>query len=131
MTTFNPIPELLEKYAREVVDASVEIHLALGPGLLESVYEVAMGVELVERSIPFERQLRLPVTYKSHSITAGLRLDIWIDRALIIELKAVDHLEDIHTAQLLTYLKLTGNRLGLLINFNTPRIRRGIKRLVL
>lgn len=131
MADFEPIPKKLEDYSREVIDAAVEIHLALGPGLLESVYETAMCVELLERSIPFETQVRLPVRYKSHSIVAGLRLDIWIDRALVVELKAVERFEDIHTAQLLTYLKLTGNRLGPLINFKTPRIRRGIKRVVL
>jgi GxxExxY protein len=130
MTAFDPIPEKLERYAHDVIDAAVEIHLALGPGLLESVYEMAMRVELEERSIPFETQVRLPIRYKSQSVTAGMRLDIWVDRALVIELKAVERLEAIHTAQLLTYLKLTQNRIGLLINFNTPRIRQGIRRLV-
>jgi len=128
---FQPIPKKLDEYARKIVHAAYEVHSTLGPGLLESVYENAMAVELVGRSLPFERQVVVPVKYKSGLIQTGLRLDIWVDRSVIIELKAVEQLLALHQAQLLTYMKLTGNRLGILINFNTPRIKEGIKRLAL
>ncbi len=131
MSDFHPIPGKLDDYARKIVNAAYQVHSTLGPGLLESVYETAMGVELAQRSIPFQRQVAVPVEYKSETIQAGLRVDIWVDRSVIIELKAVERLLALHQAQLLTYMKLTGNRLGILINFNTPRIKEGIRRLVL
>ncbi len=131
MSDFHPIPGKLDDYARKIVNAAYQVHSTLGPGLLESVYETAMGVELAQRSIPFQRQVAVPVEYKSETIQAGLRVDIWVDRSVIIELKAVERLLALHQAQLLTYMKLTGNRLGILINFNTPRINEVIRRLVL
>ena len=131
MANFDAVPKSVEDNARGVVSAAFEVHSTLGPGLMESVYETAMVAELSERGIPFERQVVVPVRYKSMVIQAGLRLDIWVDKSLIIELKAVERLLGVHHAQLLTYLKLTGNRLGILFNFNTQRMKEGIKRIVL
>lgn len=131
MSSFEPIPEKLDVYARKIVHAAYQVHSTLGPGLLESVYEAAMAVELAELSIPFQRQVAVPVIYKRESLPGGLRLDIWVDESVIVELKAVEKLLALHQAQLMTYMKLTDSRLGLLINFNTSRIKEGIKRLVL
>jgi GxxExxY protein len=113
-----------------VIGAALEVHRTLGPGLLESVYEEALCIELRLRSISFVRQALVPVRYKGY--TAGdMRLDLLVDDAIIVELKAVDELAQIHSAQLLSYLRLTGYKLGLLINFNVPLLRNGVKRLVL
>ncbi len=106
------------------------MHRALGPGLLESAYETCLCHELTLRSIPFERQLQLPVEYKGVRLDAGYRIDILVDKLVIVELKAVDSLAPIHEAQLLTYLKLTHLWLGLLVNFNVPILKHGIKRMV-
>ena len=114
----------------EVIGAAIEVHKALGPGLLESVYEECLSRELDLRDIPYERQKELPVEYKGAKLESGYRLDIVVANKLIIELKTCESLEPIHTAQLLTYLKLTGIKVGLLINFNVPVLKEGIKRLV-
>jgi len=114
----------------EVIGAAIEVHKALGPGLLESVYEECMCVELGLREIPHERQKELPVEYKGAKLDCAYRLDILVARKLVVELKACNSLEPIHEAQLLTYLKLTGLKVGLLINFNVPVLKEGIKRLV-
>jgi GxxExxY protein len=114
----------------EVIGAAIEVHKALGPGLLESVYEECLCREFDLRDIPYERQKELPVAYKGAKLESGYRLDILVANKLIIELKTCESLEPIHTAQLLTYLKLTGIKVGLLINFNVPVLKEGIKRLV-
>lgn len=114
----------------EVIGAAIEVHKALGPGLLESAYEECLCRELELRRIPYERQKALPVEYKGAKLDCGYRLDIVVEEALIIELKACEELKPIHEAQLLTYLKLTGIKVGLLINFNVPVLKEGIKRLV-
>jgi GxxExxY protein len=121
----------VNELSRIIVDAAYAVHTSLGAGLLESVYEVCLCHELEKRGIAFQKQVSLPVVYDGITLEAGLRLDIWVDKKIIIELKAVEQLNDIHKAQVLTYLKLTGNRLGLLINFNTARIKDGIKRVIL
>ncbi|MDX8405974.1 MAG: GxxExxY protein [Mariprofundus sp.] len=121
----------LNELSRQVVDAVFQVHKTLGPGLLESVYEACLCHELGKRDIPFQHQVVLPVIYDGIEIEAGLRLDLWIDKKLIVELKAVEQLHEVHSAQLITYLKLTGTRLGLLVNFNVPVIKQGIKRIVL
>lgn len=131
MSGFDPIPENLEALAKVVVDAAFAVHKALGPGLMESVYEVCLCHELSLRGVRFQRQLELPVVYKNVRLDAGLRIDLLVDEVLILELKAVEKIAPIHEAQLLTYLKLTGRRLGLLINFNVPLIRDAIKRMAL
>lgn len=125
-----PIPERVEWVAKQLVDAAYKVHKALGPGLLESVYESCLCYELTKRRIPFRRQLDLPVVYDGIRLDAGLRLDLLVDECVIAELKAVEKHNALFEAQLLTYLKLTGHRLGLLINFNVELIKDGIKRMV-
>jgi GxxExxY protein len=126
MRDFNDINDL----TGEVIGAAIEVHKALGPGLLESAYEECLSRELDLRDIPYERQRELPVEYKGAKLESGYRLDIVVANKLIVELKTCESLEPIHTAQLLTYLKLTGIKVGLLINFNVPVLKEGIKRLV-
>ena len=112
-----------------VIGAAIEVHKILGPGLLESVYEKCLCHELMLRGIPFERQLELPVEYKGEKLDCGYRIDIVADEDLIVELKSCDSLQPIHEAQLLTYLRLMKKKVGLLINFNVPVLKEGIKRL--
>jgi GxxExxY protein len=116
--------------ASVVVDAAIEVHRILGPGLLESAYEAALAHELGLRGISVERQVLLPVHYKGEYLDAGFRLDLVVGKLLIVELKAVQHIEPIHEAQLLTYLRLSGLWLGLLLNFNVPLMKNGIRRMV-
>lgn len=113
-----------------VIGAAIEVHRHLGPGLLESAYEECLTYELQLRGIEFIRQNSLPVTYKVVHLDCGYRLDVFFPGQLIVEIKAVDALHPIHTAQLMTYLKLSGTRLGLLLNFNTVVLKDGIKRVV-
>jgi GxxExxY protein len=115
----------------EVIGAAIEIHRTLGPGLLESAYEECFCYELQLRNINFERQKPLPVVFKEVSLDCGYRLDLLVMNALVVEIKAVETLLPIHEAQLLTYLKLGGWNIGLLINFNVPVLKNGIKRIVL
>ena len=128
---FEPLPPELGPLSQTIVDAAFRVHKTLGPGLLESVYERCLCHELQSRRVPFLSQLSLPVLYDGINIEAGLRVDMIVDRSIIVELKAAEVMHPIYTAQLLTYLKLTGLRLGLLINFNVPLIRDGIRRIVL
>jgi GxxExxY protein len=130
-TPRKPISQELDQVATQVVDAAFQVHSTLGPGLLESVYEVCLEHELTKRGLSVEKQVPLPVLYDNLYIEAGFKVDLLVDRCLIVELKAVETLLPVHTAQLLTYLKLSKCRLGLLINFNVPLIKDGIKRLVL
>ena len=120
----------LNQLSSSVIGAAIEVHKALGPGLLESVYEECLCLEFESRRITFERQKPLPVTYKKHIIDCAYRIDILVEDAIVVEPKSVDHVEPIHKAQLLTYLKLSDKRLGLLINFNVPVLKDGIVRLV-
>jgi len=125
------LPAATEETARVVVDCAFQIHRTLGPGLLESVYEVCLCHELNKRGIPFERQVSMPVLYEGLRLDAGLRLDVVVAGCVIVELKAVEQILPVHKAQMLTYLKLSGIRLGLLINFNVPTIKDGIQRIIL
>ncbi len=111
-----------------VIGAAIEVHKVLGPGLLESAYENCLCHELQLRNIVFERQKPLPITYKGVNLDCGYRLDVVVQGILVLEVKACDKIEPIHQAQLLTYLKLSGLSLGLLLNFNVPAIRNGIVR---
>ncbi|MFN2548935.1 MAG: GxxExxY protein [Myxococcales bacterium] len=120
----------LEDTTDAVIGAAIAVHRELGPGLLESVYELALAEELKTREIPFERQRPVPIRYKGLVLDAGLRLDFVVARAVVVELKSVDRLIDVHEAQTLTYLKLSGFPVGLLINFNVPILRRGIRRFI-
>lgn len=128
---FDPIPASTETVATAIIDAAMHVHMALGPGLLESVYEACLCHELARRGVPFRRQVDLPIVYEGIRLESGLRLDLLVSNCVVVELKAVDALLPLHEAQVLTYLKLSGHRLGLLLNFNTPLMKHGIKRLVL
>jgi GxxExxY protein len=115
----------------EIIGAAIEVHRALGPGLLESIYEQALCHELGLRSIPHRRQVELPVRYKGVDLEGTLRMDLLVDERVVVEIKAVEHQLPIHTCQLLTYLRVSGHRVGLLINFNVPVLRNGISRRIL
>jgi GxxExxY protein len=130
VTRNKPISESVNDVSGSIVDAAYTVHKYLGPGLLEGVYEVCLAYELRERGHIVETELAVPVIYKGIRLEAGLRLDMLVDNCVIIELKAIEKLAPIHEAQVLTYLKLTGHRVGLLINFNSCQIKDGIKRMV-
>ena len=114
----------------KIIGAAIEVHKALGPGLLESAYEECLCYELSRAEMKIDRQLQLPVIYKEVKLNCGYRLDIVVDNLIIVELKTVDKLKPIHEAQLLTYLKLTDKKLGLLLNFNVTVLKEGIIRIV-
>ena len=114
----------------EIIGAAIEVHRQLGPGLLESAYEECLCRELSIREVEFRRQVPLPVVYKGLNLDCGYRMDIVVANQVIVEVKSVDAIHPIHEAQLLTYLKLSGIRVGLLINFNSVVVKDGIKRLV-
>ncbi len=116
---------------QQVIGLAIEVHRSLGPGLLESIYEVCLCHELAESGIRHTRQAQLPVSYKGIEFDEGYRIDILIEDRLIIELKTVEKLLPVHDAQLLTYLRLSNCTTGLLMNFNVPVLKNGIKRLVL
>jgi GxxExxY protein len=126
-----PIASETDGVARQVVDAAFRVHTALGQGLLESVYETCSAHELVKRGIKVERQLVVPLVYDDLRIDTGFRMDLVVGDSVAVELKAVVTILPVHKAQLLTYLKLSGHRLGFLINFNATLIREGITRRVL
>lgn len=113
-----------------IIGSAIEVHKALGPGLLESAYEECLAYELSLANVAFERQIPLQVNYKAVQLDCGYRLDFLVEKTIVLELKAIDVLQSIHDAQLLTYLRLGGWPVGLLINFNVPVLRKGIKRLV-
>lgn len=119
----------LNGVTEQIIGAAIEVHRAIGPGLLESAYEECLAHEFGLRGLRFGRQVALPVVYKGVKLDCGYRLDFLVENAVVLELKAVDSLLPIHEAQLLTYLRLGGWCLGLLINFNVPVLRKGIKRL--
>jgi GxxExxY protein len=121
----------INELTQETIGAAIEVHRALGPGLLESAYEECLCKELTIRNISFERQKPLPLEYKGFKLECGYRIDLLVAGTVVVEVKAVEVLLPIHEAQLLTYLKLGGWKLGLLINFNVPVLKQGIKRLVL
>jgi len=113
-----------------IIGAAIEVHKRLGPGLLESAYEECLCYELGSRKIGFERQKPLPINYKEIRLDCGYRLDVVVERAIILELKSCERIENIHKAQLLTYLKLSGLKVGLIVNFNVPVLKSGIVRVV-
>jgi len=131
MRVFEPLPTETERFAKISVDPALRVHTALGPGVLESVYETCLAHELRKRGLSVETQVAIPVVYDGIRLEAGLRIDVLIERQLIIEIKAVEEVNPVFKAQVLTYLKLTGLRLGLLINFNVPLIKNGIERIIL
>src|SRR5262249_9771458 len=124
------IIEDLNKITGTILDCSIEVHKQLGPGLLESVYEICLVKELISRGLRVQRQVLLPVVYKNESLDLDFRIDILVENEVIVELKAVEGLLPVHEAQLLTYLKLADKRVGLLINFNEALLKNGFKRMI-
>lgn len=122
---------LEEELTNEIIGAAIEVHQALGPGLLESAYEECLCHELSLRKIPFQRQVDLPVEYKGIKLDCSYRMDLIVKDVVVVELKAVQHLLPVHEAQLLTYLRLSERRVGLILNFNVNRLRAGIVRKIL
>ncbi|MEO8066581.1 MAG: GxxExxY protein [Flavobacteriales bacterium] len=113
-----------------IIKAAIEVHRELGPGLLESIYEMCLAHELREQGIPVLQQMAVPIIYKGVRMPNDLRLDLLVDERIIVEVKAVEEFHPVHQAQLLTYLKLTDKRVGLLLNFNSPILVKGIKRMM-
>lgn len=128
---YKNIPSELNSLSNEIIGLAIKVHSALGPGLLESSYKECLYFEIVNAGYYAEKEKALPLVYENVRLDIGYRIDILVENKLILEIKAVDTLADIHTAQILTYLKLSGNRLGLLLNFNVKLLKDGIKRLVL
>jgi GxxExxY protein len=128
---YAPTPVHAENVARQSVDAALQVHKALGPGLLESAYEHCLAHEISRRGLSVQRQAALPIVYEGEKLDAGYRLHLIVDSSVIVEIKSVDALAPIHEAQVLTYLKLSGLRIGLLMNFNVVLFKHGLKRFVL
>jgi GxxExxY protein len=120
----------LDAITRKIIGAAINVHRALGPGLLESAYETCLAFELQQLGMKFERQRPLPIRYRGITLDCGYRLDLVVENCVIVELKATEGLLPVHQAQLLSYLRLTGLRVGLLITFNVPVLKRGLKRIV-
>ena len=120
----------LNKISKQVLDAAIEVHKQLGPGLLESVYEYCLCKELELRNIKYSKQVKIPILYKGEPVGTEYIIDILVENELILELKAVEQVLPVHNAQLLSYLRLTNKRLGILINFNVPRLVDGWKRVI-
>jgi len=120
----------INELSSKIIGAAIEVHKALGPGLLESAYEECLSYELGLRRLSLERQKPLSITYKAKKLDCGYRLDLVVEKVIILELKSCEKIEPIHKAQLLTYLKLSDLKLGLLLNFNVPVMRDGIVRIV-
>lgn len=126
-----PLPDETNAVAKQVVDCAFRVHSALGSGLLESVYETCLAHEIMKKGLTAERQVVVPIVYDNIRLEEGFRIDMVVGKCVVVELKAVEEVLAVHKAQLLTYLRLSGHRIGLLINFNVPLIREGIIRIVL
>lgn len=120
-----------EEITNAIIASAIEVHRELGPGLLETTYEICLAHELARSGHDAVRQLHLPVVYKGVELDAGYRIDLLVDRLVVVEVKATSRIEAIHQAQLLSYLRLSGHQVGLLLNFNVRQMREGIKRLVM
>jgi len=114
----------------EVIGAAIEVHRELGPGLLESIYRESLAMELAARGLTVNRELEVPILYKGRMLMSSLRLDMLVNALIVVEVKSVEHIVSVHEAQLLSYLRLSGKRLGLLINFNSPVLTRSIRRVI-
>lgn len=123
--------EKLNKISGIILDSAIEVHKQLGPGLLESVYEICLYKELRSRNLFVERQIPIPIIYKGEKLNADFRIDLLVEKEVVVELKAVEMMLPVHEAQLLTYMKLAEKHLGLLINFNVPKLIEGFRRRVL
>ncbi len=131
MKNFEPISDSLEIIGKKIVDAAYTVHKNLGPGLLEKVYETCFCHELSKRGLNYQRQIYIPIVYDGIVFDEGLRLDVLVEDRIICELKALENVNPVWDAQILSHLKLTNNRLGYLINFNVPIIKKGIRRFVI
>jgi len=123
-------PPREDRITDKIIGAAIEVHRVLGPGLLESAYEECLCYELSLRELKFKRQVPLPVAYKGIKLACGYKMDLLVDDLVVVELKTVERLLQVHSAQLLSYLRLSGKPVGLLINFNSPTIKSGLKRIV-
>ncbi len=123
--------EKLNQITYEIIGAAYKVHSALGPGLLESAYEVCLEYELLKKGFKVERQKPLPVVYEEVKLDAGYRIDLLVEDVVIVELKAVEEIAPIHQAQTMTYLKLSDRKLGLLMNFNVTDMKKGVKRIIM
>jgi len=121
----------LNEISFQIIGAAYKVHRALGPGLLESTYEVCLEYELIQNSLKVERQKLLPIVYFDVILDAGYRIDLFVEEKIILEIKSVDVIAPIHKAQLMTYLKLTRSKLGLLLNFNVADMKTGINRIIM
>ena len=126
-----PLSDREESIAKYIVDSAYTVHKAMGPGLLEKIYEVCFCHELGKRGLKYQRQVDIPIKYDGMIFDEGLRLDVLVEDVVICELKAVEKMNSLWEAQILSHLKLTGKRLGFLINFNVPIIKRGVQRVIL
>jgi GxxExxY protein len=122
--------KIINKITDTIIGSAIDVHRELGPGLLETAYEACLAFELADRGLSIERQKALPIVYRDVRLDCGYRLDLLVENKVIVELKAVERFEPIHTAQLLSYLKLSGCKLGLLINFNVKVLKNGIRRII-
>ncbi len=124
------IMKAINKITETIIGSAIAVHKSLGPGLLESAYEACLAFELADRGLSVERQKALPVIYRNVKLDCGYRLDLLVEEKVIVELKAIDRLLPIHSAQLLSYLKLSGCKVGLLINFNVKILKNGLRRII-
>ncbi|MGB5287848.1 MAG: GxxExxY protein [Ignavibacteriaceae bacterium] len=120
----------IEEIFKKVLDCSFRVHSALGPGLLESSYEECLYYEIMQSGLNVEKQKPLPLVYNEVKLNAGYRVDLFVEKSVIVEIKSVEGLTDVHLAQILTYLKLSGCKLGLLVNFNVKHLKDGIRRVI-
>jgi GxxExxY protein len=125
------LPDRIEDVAREIVDSSFRVRSALGPGLLESVYETCVHHDLKRRGLAVEKQVPVAITFDTLRLDAGLRLDLLVEKTIVVEVKSVERMIPVYQAQILSYLKLANLRLGFIVNFNVPQIREGIRRYAL
>lgn len=124
-------PYLHQEITREIILGAIDVHKALGPGLLESAYRTCLLLELKDRGLNCKQELIIPIQYKKHFIDCGFRMDLLVEEKVEVELKAIDHILPVHVAQILTYLRLFRKQVGLLINFNVPLLKKGVQRFVL
>src|SRR5256885_1770452 len=125
-----PVPRHVEAAGKVVVDAALKVHSSLGPGLLESAYKACLAQELALRGLSVRMEVPVPVVYEGLKLEAGFRIDLLVEECLVVEIKAIDAIHPVHLAQVLTYLQLSGHRLGFLLNFNVTLMKEGIRRLV-
>jgi GxxExxY protein len=128
---FKEVDAELDEIAKQVVDAAFKVHFNLGPGLLENAYEACLAYEIGAKGLKVEKQVEVPLDYQTVHLNVGYRIDLLVENRLIVEVKAVESLLPVHRAQVITYLKFSGNQLGFLVNFNAPILKKGLERIVL